>query len=360
MAEGCNAMTNQLLFGGTGQWAVVDPPIPAPPAWRAFGRGTAATQTPADLAAADASSAPAEQDRIPLAPLASQDAAWMMNAALLLRRPLLVAGPPGAGKTTLATLVAAELNLGRVLRWPITSSTRLVDGLYHYDAIGWVQDQNSPDQRAAAGQGRSVASARRIGRFIRLGPVGTALLPWRRPRVLLIDEIDKADIDLPNDLLHVFEEGQFEIPELFRLDDEVRAEIPVYTSDRSQTSGSGRPQVPTRIVRDGVVRCFEFPVVVMTSNGERSFPPAFLRRCLRLDLGAPNEKQLRDIVAERILAPDGRVVDAAVRWFLDAIARNDTVAVDQLLNAVHLLSPAPGSDADRDLALRRLMDKLND
>src|SRR5262249_46575709 len=128
-----------------------------------------------------------------------------------------------------------------------------------------------------------------------LGPLGTALATGKteptRPRVLLIDEIDKGDIDLPNDLLHVFEEGTFEITELSRLPDEKRfRKIPVLTH------GGGPPVEVER----GKVFCEVFPFVLMTSNGEREFPPAFLRRCLRLHLEQPTAEELADIVRVRL------------------------------------------------------------
>lgn len=103
--------------------------------------------------------------------------------------------------------------------------------------------------------------------YMKLGPVGAALATSEagRPRVLLIDELDKSDIDLPNDLLHVFEEGEFPIPELQRLTDRDRVEL-----TEPGDAGSTR-----RVAIDqGVVRCREFPIVVMTSNDERDFPPA--------------------------------------------------------------------------------------
>src|SRR5262249_15133431 len=154
----------------------------------------------------------------------------LVNAALYLRRPLLVTGKPGTGKSTLVNAVAYELGLGPVLSWSITSRSTLQEGLYRYDAIARLQQASLVDRLRQSGQegrttetdqdDRDTESAANdptdIGQFIRLGPLGTALLPAERPRALLIDEIDKSDIDLPNDLLHVFEEGRFEIPELVR------------------------------------------------------------------------------------------------------------------------------------------------
>src|SRR4051812_24649948 len=127
----------------------------------------------------------------------------LVNTAIHLRRPLLVTGRPGTGKSMLAHSIAYELGLGRVLHWSITSRSTLNDGLYQYDAIGRLQAVNL----LKADEIGATQTPVDIGTYIRLGPLGTALLPAGRPRVLLIDEIDKADVDLPNDLLNAFEEG---------------------------------------------------------------------------------------------------------------------------------------------------------
>lgn len=252
----------------------------------------------------------------------------VVNAALRLRRPLLVTGKPGTGKSSLADSIAHELKLGPVLRWHITSRSSLADGLYSYDAIGRLHEAG-----LRSGQADNEVD---IGKYIRLGPLGTALLPREKPRVLLIDELDKSDIDLPNDLLSVFEDGEFRIRELERLPEE-QSDVEVFTTD---------PGSNTQI-RRGWVTCRAFPVVVITSNGERQFPPPFLRRCLRLDLKQPGREMLAAIVTAHlgpdILARSETLIDA----FLDLADRGGDVATDQLLNAVYLA--APGGQAPDEL-----------
>lgn len=243
-----------------------------------------------------------------------------VNAALYLRRPLLVTGKPGTGKSTLAASIAFELGLGPVLNWPVTSRASLEEALYRYDAIGRLQETNLHRDRQDA---QADAQEPGIGRYLRLGPLGTALLPWSRPRVLLIDELDKSDIDLPNDLLNVFEDGEFEIKELTRLPEE-QSRVTVRTADGGEC-----------VITRGRVRCRAFPVVVITSNGEREFPPAFRRRCVHLAIQQPDTAKLRQIVAaqlgEEALAENDQLVQA----FLDARDEND-VSTDQLLNLVFL------------------------
>ncbi|MGW8361852.1 AAA family ATPase [Streptomyces wedmorensis] len=296
------------LFHGDGERR--EEPFPDAPPWRQFDRqenvtdGTAPRSRPYLIGSAEAD---------------------VVNAALLLRRPLLITGPPGTGKSSLAHAVAHELALGRVLHWPVNSRSTLQDALYRYDAVGRLReatlrrdaDDTEPD----------------IGQYVQLGPLGNALLPRARSRVLLVDELDKGDIDLPNDLLTVFEEGEFAIPELTRLPAE-HAPVRVQTDD---------PEEPASVTR-GRVRCTEFPVVIITSNGERDFPPAFLRRCVRLDLPEPDESRLRQILAAHLgpEALDG--TDDLVREFLDRRAIGE-LATDQLLNAVFLRQGGVNLDA---------------
>jgi MoxR-like ATPase len=244
----------------------------------------------------------------------------MVNAALYLRRPLLVTGNPGTGKSSLAYRIARELRLGRVLRWGITSHTALNTGLYGYDAIGRVQ-------AAATSQAQRAGEVEEppIGDFVRLGPLGTAFLPTRLPRVLLIDELDKSEADLPNDLLSIFEDGEFSIDELTRVRNR-HPEVTVHTADPQRAA----------VVRDGRIACQAFPVVVMTSNGERQFPPAFLRRCIQLRIENPDREQLAAIVASHLVDGNGDYRDRLIREFAERSKAEGGLPTDRLLDAVYL------------------------
>jgi MoxR-like ATPase len=283
--------------------------LPAPPRWRIFDGGPVARPRLASDRTGE------EKAR---AYQASDEVIEMVNAALYLRRPLLVTGKPGTGKSTLAYSIAYELSLGPVLYWPITSRATLQDGLYRYDAIGRLQETNL--YRVVDDE----AQVPDIGRYLTLGALGSALIAQERPRVLLVDELDKSNIDLPNDLLNVFEEGWFDIPELSRLADE-QNQVEVMIADSID-------RVP---VSRGRVKCRAFPIVVITSNGEREFPPAFLRRCLRVDIKPPDERALEKIVVALLGEPAVAGSYDIIQQFLDSRDRSD-LATDQLLNAIYL------------------------
>lgn len=290
--------------------------LPKPPRWRSFD-GTPLTGTVGTAPPLDAASSRRLGDRTSLSAQDSRSL-QLINAALYLRRPLLVTGDPGTGKSTLAHEIAYELGLGRVLQWPIVSRTELKDGLYTYDAIGRLQDA----QLKSEGE----AQTRDIGRYVRLGPLGTALLPTRRPRVLLIDELDKSDIDLPNDLLNVVEEGEFGIPELERIADRPDQQVVQALSD------DGR-RVP---VTGGKVRCHAFPIIVMTSNGEREFPAPLLRRCIHLHLEPARGERLAAMVQAHFGERADETHRDLVRLFTEGGGGSELRPTDQLLNAIYL------------------------
>jgi len=343
---------NWWIYRGTGQPldpAERDRRWPAPPHWRAFNGGPDLPPPPED----DDETGRRLGELDVVHPVTRREAA-LVNAALYLRRPLLVTGRPGSGKSSLAFQISRELGLGRVLRWPIVSRTTLRSGLYDYDAIGraqaagrrWAADGLGPGRdRAAAGADDADAPADDddIGDFMHLGPLGTALLPRRLPRVLLIDEMDKSDIDLPNDLLNIFEDGEFTIPELVRARKR-HQDVVVHTADPGVTA----------TIRGGVLRCHAFPVVVITSNGEREFPPAFLRRCLMLEIPDPDKDRLAAMVAAHF--PRGTRGDGLIHEFLERDARVG-LAADQLLNAVHLATSGAFQHGE-DSAWRELLDAI--
>jgi MoxR-like ATPase len=321
-------MTHWDIFQGTRTPHNEIERLPPPPSWRQFSNPQAQAQK--RKRGADYESSQEERD--------------LVNAALYLRRPLLVTGKPGTGKTSLAYAVAYELQLGEVLYWPVTTRTTLRDGLYRYDAIGRAQD-------AKPGQD----NLKDIGKYIQLGALGTALLPAKQPRVLLIDEIDKGDIDLPNDLLHVFEEGKFEISELARIEAPELQTLEVrtaYTDETEPTHQDAKTQIT-----QGRVQCEAFPFVILTSNGERDFPAPFLRRCLRLEMQVPDKSELERIVKlhfrDEMNQPESALEQQAkslIDTFLAKRAAGD-LATDQLLNAIYLVTrdQAPTGQSKEDL-----------
>lgn len=192
-----------------------------------------------------------------------------VNCALALERPLLVKGEPGTGKTLLAEAIAEALGT-RLIRWHVKSTTRAQDGLYIYDTVQRLYDSRFGD-----------GDVRDIRRYIRLGPLGEAFSSPEKV-VLLIDEIDKADLEFPNDLLHELDRMRFTVLET---GDEVVAR--------------------------------ERPVVVITSNNEKELPDAFLRRCVFHFIDFPDPELMKRIV--EVHHPDlpQTLVDQALQVFYE-------------------------------------------
>ncbi|MGW2287019.1 AAA family ATPase [Streptomyces phaeochromogenes] len=312
-------------YKGTGVTPAHRAELPALPPWRAPARqqGTDPREEPATAYRP----APGLVDAV--------------NAALHLRRPLLLTGRAGSGKSTVIHQITAELDLGKVLHWHITSRSTLADALYRYDALGRIHAHNL---RTLDGEARQDSDDHEddIGEFVQLGPLGTALLPSGHPRALLIDEIDKSDLDLPSDLLDVLERGGFEIPELAR---HPKHGIQVRTADKG-----GR-----HTIEHGWVQCTQFPVIVLTSNGERDFPAPFLRRCIRFEMPPLSHETLTEIVAAHLGDIEDSSTVALVQAFLKKLNDGEYVAIDQLLNAVHLLRGGRVPDRDQRQSLEALL-----
>ena len=201
--------------------------------------------------------------------VATEDLTVAVNAAIVLERPLLVKGEPGTGKTVLAEEIAKAVR-APLLTWHIKSTTKAQQGLYEYDAVSRLRDSQLGDQRVSD-----------IRNYIRRGKLWEAFESPARP-VLLIDEIDKADIEFPNDLLLELDRMEFHVYE---------------TGD--------------------TVRARQRPIVVITSNNEKELPDAFLRRCFFHYIRFPDTDTMARIVDVHYPGIKRRLVEEALRLFFE-------------------------------------------
>jgi len=201
--------------------------------------------------------------------VATEDLKVAVNASIVLERPLLVKGEPGTGKTVLAEEVAKAIG-APLLTWHIKSTTKAQQGLYEYDAVSRLRDSQLGDPRVSD-----------IHNYIKRGKMWEAFASEQRP-VLLIDEIDKADIEFPNDLL-------------LELD---RMEFHVYETGEN-------------------VKAAKRPIVVITSNNEKELPDAFLRRCFFHYIKFPDAETMEQIVDVHFPNIKKRLVEEALRIFFE-------------------------------------------
>jgi MoxR-like ATPase len=171
-----------------------------------------------------------------------------VNVAIALEKPLLIKGEPGTGKTMLAQAIADSLKKELII-WSIKSTTKAQDGLYVYDTVQRLYDSQF-------GEG----DVKDIGKYIKLGKLGEAFIAEEQP-VLLIDEIDKADLEFPNDLLWELDRMEF------------------YIAETKET-----------------IKAHRRPIVIITSNAEKELPDAFLRRCIFHYIAFPEQEKMREIV----------------------------------------------------------------
>jgi MoxR-like ATPase len=247
--------------------------------------------------------------------VAGDDLRVAVNAAIALERPLLVKGEPGTGKTVLAEEIAKALS-APLIAWHIKSTTKAAQGLYEYDAVSRLRDSQLGDPKVSD-----------IRNYIRRGKLWEAFTSDQRP-VLLIDEIDKADIEFPNDLL-------------LELD---RMEFHVYETGET-------------------VKAAKRPVVVITSNNEKELPDAFLRRCFFHYIKFPDAETLTQIVEVHYPGIKKQLVAEALRSFFtvrETPGLKKKPSTSELLDWLKLLvSEDVGPEVLKDKEARRLIPPLH-
>ena len=201
--------------------------------------------------------------------VATDELALAVNAAITLERPLLIKGEPGTGKTMLAEEVANSLGKS-LIRWHVKSTTKAQQGLYEYDAVSRLRDSQLGDARVED-----------INNYIKRGVLWDAFEAKEKP-VLLIDEVDKADIEFPNDLLLELDKMEF------------------YVYETKQN-----------------IAAKERPIVIITSNNEKDLPDAFLRRCFFHYIRFPDEETMKSIIEVHFPKIKKKLVDSALKSFFE-------------------------------------------
>ena len=242
--------------------------------------------------------------------VATDDLQIAVNAAIMLERPLLIKGEPGTGKTVLAVEVAKALGT-ELIEWHVKSTTKAHQGLYEYDAVSRLRDGQMGDERASD-----------ISNYIKKGKLWEAFEADKRP-VLLVDEIDKADIEFPNDLLQELDRMEFYCYEL-----------------------------------DKTIKAKQRPIIIITSNNEKELPDAFLRRCFFHYIKFPDDQTMRDIVEVHYPCIKQKLVKDALQTFYsmrDLPGLKKKPSTSELLDWLKLLM---NEDVDLDTLKEQNPDKL--
>ncbi len=242
--------------------------------------------------------------------VATDDLQIAVNAAITLERPLLIKGEPGTGKTVLAIEVAKALGT-ELIEWHVKSTTKASQGLYEYDAVSRLRDGQMGDERASD-----------IENYIKKGKLWEAFESDTRP-VLLVDEIDKADIEFPNDLLQELDRMEFYCYEL-----------------------------------DRTIKAKQRPIIIITSNNEKELPDAFLRRCFFHYIKFPDDQTMRDIVEVHYPGIKTKLVKDALQTFYsmrDLPGLKKKPSTSELLDWLKLLM---NEDIDLDTLREQNPDKL--
>ncbi len=242
--------------------------------------------------------------------VATDDLQVAVNAAIMLERPLLIKGEPGTGKTVLAIEVAKALGT-ELIEWHVKSTTKAHQGLYEYDAVSRLRDGQMGDERATD-----------ISNYIKKGKLWEAFEAEKRP-VLLVDEIDKADIEFPNDLLQELDRMEFYCYEL-----------------------------------DKTIKAKQRPIIIITSNNEKELPDAFLRRCFFHYIKFPDDQTMREIVEVHYPGIKQKLVKDALQTFYsmrDLPGLKKKPSTSELLDWLKLLM---NEDVDLDTLKEQNPDKL--
>ena len=242
--------------------------------------------------------------------VATDDLQIAVNAAITLERPLLIKGEPGTGKTVLAIEVAKALGT-ELIEWHVKSTTKASQGLYEYDAVSRLRDGQMGDERASD-----------IANYIKKGKLWEAFEAEKRP-VLLVDEIDKADIEFPNDLLQELDRMEFYCYEL-----------------------------------DKTIKAKQRPIIIITSNNEKELPDAFLRRCFFHYIKFPDDQTMREIVEVHYPGVKQKLVKDALSTFYsmrDLPGLKKKPSTSELLDWLKLLM---NEDIDLDTIREQNPDKL--